>query len=103
MKLEDQVKQLTELMADLIPTVDRLAQNQEKNTEAINQLVRQQEKNTEAIGQIIEIVHKTNAGMSEMRVSNMRLADTIEKLILKIDKADQFEDRLIKLERTVFK
>jgi hypothetical protein len=38
-KLEDQVKQLTDLMADLIPTVDRLAQGQQLNTKAINQLV----------------------------------------------------------------
>jgi hypothetical protein len=89
MKMEDQVKQLTELMADLIPAVDRLTQNQEKNTEAINQ--------------VIEIIAKTNLGMSEMRVSNMRLADVIEKLVVKIDKIDQFEDRLVKLERTVFK
>jgi hypothetical protein len=89
MKMEGQVKQLTELMADLIPSVDRLTQNQEKNTEAINQ--------------VIEIIAKTNLGMSEMRVSNMRLADVIEKLVVKIDKIDQFEDRLVKLERTVFK
>ncbi len=87
--MEGQVKQLTELMADLIPSVDRLTQNQEKNTEAINQ--------------VIEIIAKTNLGMSEMRVSNMRLADVIEKLVVKIDKIDQFEDRLVKLERTVFK
>ena len=64
MKLEDQVKQLTELVADLLPLVDRLAQNQEKNTEA----------NT----QIVQIVHKTNARTSEMRLSNMRLAEAIE-------------------------
>ncbi len=89
MKLEDQVKQLTELMADLIPTVDRLAQNQEKNTEVIKELV--------------EATTKTNFGMSEMRVSNMRLAEAIEKLIVKIDKVDQFEERLIKIEKTLFK
>jgi hypothetical protein len=87
--MEDQVKELTELMADLIPVVDRLTQNQEKNTEAINQ--------------VIEIIAKTNLGMSEMRVSNMRLADVIDRLAVKIDKIDQFEDRLVKLEQTVFK
>jgi hypothetical protein len=87
--MEDQVKQLTELMADFIPVVDRLTQNQEKNTEAINQ--------------VIEIIAKTNLGMSEMRVSNMRLADVIDRLAVKIDKIDQFEDRLVKLEQTVFK
>ena len=87
--MEDQVKQLTELMAALIPVVDRLTQNQEKNTETINQ--------------VIEIIAKTNLGMSEMRVSNMRLADVIDKLAVKIDKIDQFENRLVKLEQTVFK
>jgi hypothetical protein len=89
MKLEDQVKQLTDLMADLIPAVDRLTQNQEKNTDAINQ--------------VVDIVAKTNLGMFEMRTSNMRLAEVIEKLVVKIDKVDQFEDRLVKLEKTVFK
>ncbi|HCZ35315.1 MAG TPA: hypothetical protein DHV26_05245 [Cytophagales bacterium] len=89
MKLEDQVKQVTELMADLIPVVDRLAQNQEKNTDVITQLM--------------ETTRKTNLEMSEMRISNMRLAEAIEKLILKIDKVDQFEERLLKIERAVFK
>ncbi|MBX2894927.1 MAG: hypothetical protein KF763_05775 [Cyclobacteriaceae bacterium] len=89
MKLEDQAKQVTELMADLIPVVDRLAQNQEKNTDVITQLM--------------ETTRKTNLEMSEMRISNMRLAEAIEKLILKIDKADQFEERLLKIERAVFK
>ncbi|MFN6089533.1 MAG: hypothetical protein ACK47E_12375 [Cyclobacteriaceae bacterium] len=87
--MEDQVKQLTELMGDLIPAVDRLTQNQEKNTEAIDQ--------------VIEIIAKTNLGMSEMRVSNMRLADVIDKLAVKFDKIDQFEKRPVKLEREVFK
>ena len=89
MKLEDQVKQLTDLMADLIPTVDRLAQGQQLNTKAINQLV----ENTRII----------KLEMSEMRLSNMRLAEAIEKLVVKIDKIDQFEKRLSKLEKAVYK
>lgn len=89
MKLGDQVKQVTDLMADLIPVVDRLAQNQEKNTDVISQLM--------------ETTRKTNLEMSEMRISNMRLAEAIEKLILKIDRVDQFEERLVKIERVVFK
>ncbi len=100
MKLEDQVKQLTELMAELIPTVDRLAHNQEKNTEAINQLT---ETTTKAFNQIVETNKRTNLEMSEMRVSNMKLAEAIEKLIVKIDKVDQFEERLTKVERALFK
>ncbi|MFM9838783.1 MAG: hypothetical protein ACKVOQ_11000 [Cyclobacteriaceae bacterium] len=75
MKLEDQVKQLTELMAELIPTVDRLVETQ----------------------------NKTNLETSEMRLSNMRLAEAIEKLITKMDKIDQFEERLARIERTLFK
>ncbi len=75
MKLDDQVKQLTELMAELIPTVDKLVETQKK----------------------------TNLETSEMRLSNMRLAEAIEKLIVKIDKIDQFEERLIRIERTLFK
>jgi hypothetical protein len=69
------MNQLTVLMAELIPTVDRLAETQKK----------------------------TNLEISEMRLSNMRLAEAIEKLIGKLDKIDQFEERLIRIERTLFK
>jgi hypothetical protein len=89
MQLEHQVKQLTVLMADLVPTVDRLAHAQERNMEAI-------EKLTQWVG-------KTNLSLGEMRTSNFRLADAIEKLIYKIDRMDQFEERLSKLERTITK
>jgi hypothetical protein len=89
MNLENQVKQLTELMADLIPVVDKLAINQEKNTETLNQ--------------VIDTVGKNNLAVSEMRLSNMKLAEAIEKLILKIDKVDQFEQRLQKIEHIVLK
>jgi hypothetical protein len=46
---------------------------------------------------------RTNLETSEMRISNMRLAEAIEKLIIKIDKIDQFEERLVRIERTLFK
>jgi hypothetical protein len=75
MKLEDQVKQLPDLMSELVPTVDRLVETQKR----------------------------TNLETSEMRISNMRLAEAIEKLIIKIDKIDQFEERLVRIERTLFK
>ena len=103
MKLEDQVKQLTELMADLVPTVDRLALNQEKSTEAINSVAQNQDKTTKALQEVIEVVGKTNMAMGEMRTSNIKLAEAIERLVVKIDKIDRFEERLIKLERQVFK
>jgi len=103
MKLDDQAEQLTELMADLVPAVDRLAHNQEKSeknivalTNVVEQLVVSQEK-------IIEVSKTTNLAVSEMRVSNMRLAEAIEKLVVKIDKVDQFEERLVKLEQAIFK
>lgn len=83
------MKQLTELIADLVPTVDRLAQNQDKTTDALQE--------------VIKVVGKTNMAMAEMRTSNMKLAEAIERLVVKIDKIDQFEERLIKLERQVFK
>lgn len=90
-------------MADLVPTVDRLAQNQElliettkQNSEAIHQMVGQVEK-------LAITSTKTNLEMSEMRLSNMRLAEAIENLVIKIDKIDQFEERLSKLEKTVYK
>ncbi len=89
MELGNQVKQLTELLADLIPTVDRLAQGQELNTQAIQQLV--------------ETTKVIKLEMPETRLSNMRLAETIEKLVTKIDKIDQFEERILKLEKTVYK
>lgn len=75
MKLEDQVKQLTDLMSELVPTLDRLVETQKR----------------------------TDLETSEMRISNMRLAEAIEKLIIKIDKIDQFEERLVRIERTLFK
>ena len=111
MKLEDQVKELTELMAELIPTVDRLAHNQKKNTEAINLLTETTSKafnqisetTSKAFSQIAETSRKTNLEMSEMRFSNMSLAEAIEKLVIKIDKIDQFEERLIRIEHTLFK
>jgi hypothetical protein len=85
MSLENKMKHLIEL----IPVVDKLAVNQEKNTESLNQ--------------VIDAVGKNNLAVSEMRLSNMKLAEAIEKLIVKIDKVDQFEQRLLKLEHIVLK
>ncbi len=87
--MEDQVKQLTELMADLVPTVDRLAQGQELNTKAI--------------GELMDSTNVMRLELSETRLSNIRLAEAIEKLVIKIDKIDQFEQRLSKLEKSVYK
>jgi hypothetical protein len=75
MDLSDKVNQLTDLLADLIPTVDRLGKTQEKT--------------------VMEI--------SEMRLSNMKLAEAIEKLVVKIDKLSNFEQRLERLEKIVLK
>lgn len=83
------MKQLTELMADLVPVVDKLAIGQEKVDRAI--------------GQLIDSQGKTNHEISEMRLSNMRLADAIERLTIKIDKIDSFEERLARLEKLLIK
>jgi hypothetical protein len=66
MDLEKQIGQLTELMADLVPTVDRLARFQEK----------------------------TNIEMGEMRLSNMRLADAVADLQTSNGKLGQSIDKL---------
>ena len=75
MNLENKVTQLTDLIADLIPTVDRLGKTQQR----------------------------TNLEISEMGISNIRLAEAIEKLVVKIDKQSEFELRLERIEKVVFK
>ena len=82
MKLEDKVNQLTELMADLIPAVDRLAKNQDETTSQLSDL---------------------RIMMSELRLSNMKLAESIDRLSTKIDKIDEFQVRLERLEKIVLK
>ncbi len=82
MKLEEKVNQLTELLADLIPTVDRLAQVADRNQKS-------QEKST--------------LEFQEMRLSNMKLADAIDTLSSKIDRLTDLERRLEKIEKIVFK
>jgi len=82
MKLEDKVNQLTELMAGLIPAVDRLAKNQEETTSQLSDL---------------------RIMMSELRLSNMKLAESIDRLSTKIDKIDEFQVRLERLEKIVLK
>ena len=79
MKLEEKVNQLTELLADLIPTVDRLAQVADRNQKS-------QEKST--------------LEFQEMRLSNMKLADAIDALSSKIDRLTDLERRI---ERIVLK
>lgn len=84
MALEDKVNQLTELLSDLTPGVDSLVASQHSTDENINRLVQSQSKANLAIG--------------ELRQSNIRLAGAIEKLVDKIDKVDEFEARLKKIE-----
>jgi hypothetical protein len=82
-KLEDKVNHLTELLSALTPAVDSLVANQ-GISDNVNKLVHSQEKSNLAVG--------------ELRLSNMRLASAIEKLIVKIDKVDEFDERLRKIE-----
>lgn len=87
MDLENKVAQLTELMADLTPAVDSLVVSQKQANENINGLINSQ--------------HKSNAAVGELRQSNMRLASAIEKLTEKIDKVDEFDARLKKIESKI--
>jgi len=96
MKLEDKVNQLTELMAGLIPAVDRLAKNQEDTLVELASF-----RNMMDNGQKIQ--GKANIEMSELRLSNMKLAQAIDKLSTKIDKIDEFQVRLERLEKIVLK
>jgi len=96
MKLEDKVNQLTELMADLIPAVDRLAKNQEDTLIELASF-----RNMMDNGQKIQ--GKANIEMSELRLSNMKLAQAIDKLSTKIDKIDEFQVRLERLEKIILK
>lgn len=75
MDTNEKINQLVELMADLVPPVDKLSRMQER----------------------------TNVEMHEMRTSNMKLAEAIEKLIVKMDKASDFENRLARVEKIVLK
>ena len=84
MNFEEKVNQLTELVSGLTPAVDSLVTSQRNTDENVNKLVQTQTR--------------TNLAIGELRQSNMRLAGAIEKLIDKIDRVDDFENRLKKIE-----
>lgn len=80
--LDDKVNQLTDLMGDLVPAVDRL-------TKVVSESQRSQEK--------------TNVEFQELRLSNIKLADSIEKLSAKLDTLGDLESRISRLEKLVIK
>ncbi len=82
MKLEDKVHQLTDLLADLVPTVDKFGKT---------------------VSAVQKTQERTNVELSEMRLSNIKLADAIEKLVIKIDRISDFEQRLSRVEKHIFK
>ncbi|MFN5170537.1 MAG: hypothetical protein ACK5DD_13005 [Cyclobacteriaceae bacterium] len=82
MNLDEKVNQLTDLMADLIPAVDRL-------TKVVSETQRSQEK--------------TNLEFQELRLSNIKLADAIDKLSSKLDTLGDLEMRISRLEKMVIK
>lgn len=82
MNLDDKVNQLTDLMADLVPAVDRL-------TKVVSESQRSQEK--------------TNVEFQELRLSNIKLADAIDKLSAKLDTLRDLESRISRLEKLVIK
>lgn len=90
------------LMADLIPTVDRLARSHEENSKMIGMLSASQDKMLKAIeglvqtqdsmlhviGGLSDSQNKMNLEMSESRLLNMKLAKAIEKIVVNIDKLE---------------
>jgi len=82
MNLDDKVNQLTDLMADLVPAVDRL-------TKVVSESQRSQEK--------------TNVEFQELRLSNIKLADAIDKLSAKLGTLGDLESRISRLEKLVIK
>ena len=77
MKLEDQVRQLTELTTVLVPVVDRLAVRQEKVERVFDKLASGQEKLESIISKMINSQEKNNQETFEMRLSNIRLTEAI--------------------------
>ena len=89
MDVNEKINQLVDLMADLVPTVDKLAVLQEKTNSEIRKLTSMQER--------------TNVEMHEMRTSNMKLAEAIDGLVAKIDRLNDLENRVSKIEKIVIK
>ncbi|MEM6814813.1 MAG: hypothetical protein AAF600_10515 [Bacteroidota bacterium] len=81
-------------MADLIPTVDQMAKNEEATSRAINRLIKNEEATNKSIC-------KLNLALGEMRQSNLRMINVLEHLERKIDRVEEFEKRLKILEDKV--
>ena len=91
MSLENGIDQLILLLLKLTPVVDKLVVSQMRTDEQISSMIKQ-------INNMINMQTKQNMVLSELRTSNYRLAEAIDKLVNKIDKVDQFEERLRELE-----
>ncbi|MEM0939709.1 MAG: hypothetical protein AAGI25_07950 [Bacteroidota bacterium] len=95
-------------MADLIPTVDQMAKNEEATSRAINRLIKNEEATSRAIDYLIKneeatnkSISKLNLALGEMRQSNLRMINVLEHLERKIDRVEEFEKRLKILEDKV--
>ena len=109
MNLEKKVDQLTEILTDLVPAVDALVSSQRRTDEHIRKTDEHIRKTDEFIQKtdrsirlLVKSQLRTNLAIGELRHSNIRMADAIEKLAKKIDKVDEFEVRLKKIEDKVF-
>ena len=109
MNLERKVDQLTEILTDLVPAVDALVSSQRRTDEHIRKTDEHIRKTDEFIQKtdrsirlLVKSQLRTNLAIGELRHSNIRMADAIEKLAKKIDKVDEFEVRLKKIEDKVF-
>ena len=117
MNLEKKVNQLTELLSDLTRVADALmaghrntdnninllVQSQMRANNNINLLVQSQLRATKYIHLLVQYQSRTSLAKGELRQSNMRLADSMEKLTKKIDKVDELETRLKKIENKLFR
>jgi len=103
MDAESKINQLVDLMADLIPNVDKLMRMQEKTNIEMSEMRTSNMRLAEIIEKLSTNQETTNHEMIEMRSANNKLTEAIEHLIVKLDHIHEFETRLARLEKTVFK
>ena len=103
MDADAKINQLVDLMADLIPNVDKLWRMQKRTNLEISEMRTSNMRLAEIIEKLTVSQDKTNQEMVEMRSTNNKLTGAIEHLITKLDQVHEIESRLSRLEKTVFK
>jgi len=88
MNLDSKVEQLTLLVSDMIPLVDTLVLSQKETDVKFKETDVKFKETDVKINKLLNAQAKTNLSIGELRQSNLILAETIERLITKIDKID---------------